>query len=337
MTPPTQDSSLRQEAFETPAPRLRPPSNTAPASPRPASAVEGQVRLFDRQESAREDRVTALDTRYEELEVSFDEQERVFWKHMSSQKRPSYTMAMLRDIRRAMNLLKSMFRDHDGQEEPPVKFVVFASRMPGVFNLGGDLPLFVELIKAGDREGLREYAHACTELQYWRATKLGLPYLSVSLVQGDALGGGFEATLADDVIIAERRAKFGLPEILFNLFPGMGAYSFLSRRLDQARAEKMIFSGRLYSADEMHEMGLVDEVVDDGMGEPALYDFIERNRRSYRTRLAVYEARRKTGTVSHEELIAITDDWVETALQLDKSDVRRMERLAKAQDRRRPK
>ena len=330
MTPPTQDSTLRQAALGGPAPQSR-----MRRSLRLSPAVEQQARAFERPEAEAESRVTALDTRYEELEVSFDAQERVFWKHMSSQTRPSYTLAMLRDIRRAMNLLKGMFRDYRDEGDPPVKYVVFASRMPGVFNLGGDLPLFVELIRRGDRDGLRHYAHACIELQHWRATKLGLPYLSVSLVQGDALGGGFEATLADDVIIAERRAKFGLPEILFNLFPGMGAYSFLSRRLDQVRAEQMIFSGRVYTAEEMHEIGLVDELAEDGMGEHALYDFIERNRRCYRSRRAVYEARRKTGSVSYEELAAITDSWVEAALNLDKSDVRRMERLAKAQDRRR--
>ena len=330
MTPPTQDSTLLKDVQDSTAlsrpsaRRLRlSPVTAAPATPLHRPITPG------------ESRITALDTRYEELETSFDDHERIFWKRMNSQTRPSYTRAMLRDIRQAMNVIKGMFRDHDGWSEPPVKYVVFASRMPGIFNLGGDLPLFVDLIREGDRESLRDYAHACIELQHWRATKLGLPYMSISLVQGDALGGGFEATLADDVIIAERRAKFGLPEILFNLFPGMGAYSFLSRRLDQARAEKMIFSGRVYSAEEMHEMGLVDELADDGMGEHALYDFIERNRRSYRSRLAVYEARRKVDSISHEELRSITDTWVETALRLDKSDVKRMERLAKAQDRRR--
>ena len=62
--------------------------------------------------------------------------------------------------------------------------------------------------------------------------------MTVALIQGDAIGGGFEAMLTNDVVIAERTAKFGLPEILFNLFPGMGAHSFLKRprrRPDGAR------------------------------------------------------------------------------------------------------
>jgi DSF synthase len=46
---------------------------------------------------------------------------------------------------------------------------------------------------------------------------------TIALVQGDALGGGFETALSSNVLIAERSAKLGFPEILFNLFPGMGA------------------------------------------------------------------------------------------------------------------
>jgi DSF synthase len=56
-----------------------------------------------------------------------------------------------------------------------------------------------------------------------------LPILTVGLVQGAALGGGFEALLSFDYVVAERDATFGLPEILFGLFPGMGAHSLLSR------------------------------------------------------------------------------------------------------------
>ena len=93
---------------------------------------------------------------------------------------------------------------------------------------------------------------------------------TISLIQGEALGGGFESALSSNVIIAERRARMGFPEILFNLFPGMGAYSLLSRRLGMKRAEDMIFSGRIYTAEELHEMGVVDLLVEDGTGETAV-------------------------------------------------------------------
>ena len=116
------------------------------------------------------------------------------------------------------------------------------------------------------RGPLRRYAHACVDVVYQNLCKLDLPLLTIALVQGDALGGGFEAVLTNDVIIAERGSKLGLPEILFNMFPGMGAYSLLCRRLDGTRAQQLILSGRLYEAEELERMGLVDLVVEPGRG-----------------------------------------------------------------------
>jgi len=272
---------------------------------------------------------------FAEMEIRFDEEDKILWQYMRPKGRPSYTMGLLRDMRQVLSSVERMFAetDQDKDKDAPVRYLVLASRMPGIFNLGGDLPLFVELIRAGNRDALRNYAHACINVQYPRAINLDLPYISISLVQGDALGGGFEAALADNVIIAERSAKFGLPEILFNLYPGMGAYSFLSRRLDPVAAERMILSGKIFSAEELHEMGIVDVLAEDGEGETAVYDFVARNRRSYHARRALCEARRIARPITREELISITDLWVDAALCLAAADLRKMERLASAQDR----
>lgn len=275
-----------------------------------------------------------LETPFRELEVHFDRQDRIFWQYMKPEGRPSYTMGLLREMRLALGQVERLFAEQEEGAEPPVRYLIMASRLPGIFNMGGDLPLFVELIRKQDHEGLRAYAYACIDVQYPRAVNLNLPVISISLVQGDALGGGFEAALADDIIVAERSAKFGLPEILFNLFPGMGAYSFLARKLNACQAERLILSGRIYSAEELHEMGVVDELVDDGMGEEAIYDIVGRNHRSFNARRAVFQARRMVNPICRDELISITDLWVDTALTLEKNDLRKMERLANAQDRR---
>ncbi len=276
----------------------------------------------------------SLDADFGEFELVCDMPARVLWQYMKPVGRPSFTVGMLDDIAAAQRRVTDAFAACPDPADFPVRYTVFASRIPGIFNLGGDLPLFAELIRQKDREGLRRYAYACVEPQYRRATNLNLPAISISLVQGDALGGGFECALADDVIIAERSAKFGLPEILFNLFPGMGAYSFLSRKVGAVQAESMILSGRIYSAEELYEIGLVEMVADDGAGQEAVYDFIERHDRGFGARQAVYRARRVVSPVELEELRAVTDLWVDTAVGLDPADLRKMERLAAAQDRR---
>jgi len=268
-----------------------------------------------------------------ELDGVLDHGSKIFWQYMRPEGRPSFTFGLLRDMRAAIDHVIRLF-DERGAGEVPVRYTVMASRMPGIFNLGGDLRKFADLIRNQERATLRQYAHACIDVQYPRAVKMNLPIVSISLVQGDALGGGFEAALADDIIIAEKSAKFGLPECLFNLFPGMGALSFLTRKIGAPLAEKMVFSGKIYSAPELHEMGVVDVLAEDGMGEQAVYDFVDQADRAFASRRSVYASRQIISPISRDELIRITDMWVDAALTLTASDIRKMERLAAAQDRR---
>ena len=179
------------------------------------------------------------------------------------------------------------------------------------------------------------YAHSVVDEGYLNAVHLNLPIITVSLVQGDALGGGFEAALSSNLIIAERSAKFGLPEILFNLFPGMGAYSFLARRVNPALAERLIFSGRLYTAEELYELGVVDVLAKDGAGIGALHDYVARNSDRHAAHRAIYAARHRYNPISRDEMLDIATTWVDTALTFNDKDLRKMERLAAAQDRRR--
>jgi DSF synthase len=247
--------------------------------------------------------------------------------------RPSFTPGLLRDMTRTLDCVEAAFAaapDH----KTDIAFLVLTSLIPGIFNLGGDLPHFIRAIERQDREQLTWYARVCAVGQYRRAIGMNLPICTVALVQGDALGGGFEAALAHDVIIAERSANFGLPEVLFNLFPGMGAYSFLVRRVEPARAERIILSGRIWSAMELYDLGIVDRLADDGAGVEAVHDFVDEFERAAPARRALLKARRIVNPVALHELTEIADLWVEAALQLGSSDLRRMRHLARAQDKR---
>jgi DSF synthase len=272
---------------------------------------------------------------FREFELLHDAAEKILFCYFNFTKRPCFTEPVLSEARAIQKLVRGWFGDH-GDAEPPLRYLVLGSRVPGVWNLGGDLDLIAALIRDRNRTALRAYAHACCEVGYTNATGLGfdLPIISVALVQGDALGGGFEAALSSNLIVAERSAKFGLPEILFNLFPGMGAYSFLARRIAPGLAERVIMSGEMYSAEQLYAMGAVDVLAPDGHGLNALYDFIGRGGKRHGALRALYRARRMVSTVTFEEMTHIADLWVEAALKLDDSGLRRMTRLVAAQDRR---
>lgn len=271
----------------------------------------------------------------EHLALVHDTTDEALWCAFKHPERPCFTPALLTDIADFQCRIEHALRISPltAGASPP-KALVWHSNLADVWNLGGDLELFVRLITSGSRETLRTYAHDCVDTVWRNWTKGGAQIETIALIEGDALGGGFEAALSNDVIIAERHSKFGLPEILFRMFPGMGAYSFLSRRIGGAMAESLITSGRLYSADEMAEMGIVDLVVNTGEGKTAVRQWLStKSRRRALSSLA--RVRRRCQPITYEELIDVTDIWVETAFELEPSDLRKMERLARAQDRRR--
>lgn len=272
---------------------------------------------------------------YQEIDISVDEADGVLWCYMAPKDRPSVTPLMAEESLDLQASVRALYEEFDGVQDWPFRYMIWGSRVPGVFNLGGDLRLFAELIRAGDRDSLSTYAKNCIRVVYENYTSLDLPLITVSLVEGDALGGGFEAAVSGDVVLAERGAKFGLPEVLFNLFPGMGAYSIIARRTDAKTAERLILSGRVYGAEDLYEMGLVDVLVDDGQAHESLFDYIQQNRARFRSHLSIYRAGRLVNPLTYRELDEVADMWVDTALALSESDLKRMERLAAAQDRRR--
>lgn len=214
----------------------------------------------------------------------------------------------------------------------PVRYFVLASQSPGVFNFGGDLSLFIKLIVDRKRDQLLQYAKSCIGICYLNAVSYHLPITTISLVEGSALGGGFEAALSGNVLIAEKQAEMGLPETRFNLFPGMGAYSFLARSLGMNAAETMITSGKIYNAQELYEMGLVNVLAENGMGHKAVNDYIKKHRRTSNSFQAIQAVRQFYSPISYEELLGITQIWVDAALRLERKDLLKMERFVKAQN-----
>ena len=269
---------------------------------------------------------------HETLDTAFDADRGIYWCRLRPTGRPCFSPELLRDVASMHGAIRDLFAA--GAPLPPPRWFVCGSAIPGIYNLGGDLGLFQALIAAGDQAGLVRYGHAAVEAIHRNHTALDLPMITIALVQGDALGGGFECALAHDLIVAERSAKFGLPEVLFNLVPGMGAYSFLSRRLGRQAAEKLILSGTVHTAAELHAMGLVDVLAEDGEGEAALLAHIDRTDRWHNAHQATYRTRRRVDPVTLDELRGVVEIWAEAAMRLSAQDLRRMARLTGAQDRR---
>jgi DSF synthase len=264
-----------------------------------------------------------------QLDVRWEAPIGALWTYMTPVSRPNFNRPMLRDFQRWQAEIRREFAD----PAEGLRYLVLGSRFPGVFNLGGDLDLFAGFIAAGDREGLVRYGRDCVAILHNNMRRLELPLVTIALVQGDALGGGLEAVLSFNVVVAERGVRFGLPEIAFGLFPGMGAHSLLSRKVGSARAEEMMLSNRLYSAEEMHELGLVHVLAEPGQGEEAVRAYIGRNGRKQSGHFGIYEASSRVNPVTLEELEDVVEIWADSALCLAPSDLKLMKRLVEAQAR----
>ena len=275
------------------------------------------------------------DHKYRHARVHFDEHLGAALLYMKPEPRPCFTSILLEEMRAFQNeVVRRVRSDLDHGDPSQIRYSVLASDAPGLFSLGGDLNLFANLIQKKDRAALLDYAIKCVRIVHQYSTCLELPLTTISLVQGNAQGGGFEAALSCNVIIAERGTQMGFPEVLFNLFPGMGAYSFLSRRINPALAERLILSGKLYPAEALYEMGVVDYLADPGKGREKLKDYIHESDRRSHSRSLIRLARTKYNRVPYEELLDITELWVDSALQLTERELKTMQRLVRAQNRR---
>jgi DSF synthase len=268
-----------------------------------------------------------------QLQTHFDRPTRALWSRWTAAPRPCFNPGLLADIDAYYNFLANSDGQIDcGDASETIEYVILASGMPGVFNLGGDLDLFRQKIDRRDRAALSAYGRACIDVLYRNYIGHGLPVTTVSLVQGECLGGGFEAALSSDVIVAEKGSRFGFPEILFNLFPGMGAYSFLDRKVGQRTAEAIISSGKIYSAEEMCELGVIDVVAEDGAGEAAVNALIKQRSRSRNGMAALAAVRRRVHQISYDELLDVVGVWVDAALRLTTRDLKLMQRLVSRQN-----
>jgi DSF synthase len=265
------------------------------------------------------------------LDVRFDPVSKTVWCAMRHENSVSWTMPLLRELNALNADIRALFANNQF-DEPPIKFFIGGSLRPGVFNMGGDLSYFLDRVRAHDAEGLRQYAYACVDAVYNNYNGFDSPVVTMALLEGDALGGGLEAALSCQFVVAERGINLGFPEAMFHTFPGMGAYSLISRRLDAARAEKLIMSGRMYKSEEFFEMGLVDILVEKGEGTARARAFIAENGKRHNLLGAVGRVRRRIAPLTIDELRDVTDIWVDSVMGLAPINLRKMEMLAQSQD-----
>ncbi|MGE5360297.1 MAG: enoyl-CoA hydratase-related protein [Bacteroidales bacterium] len=164
------------------------------------------------------------------------------------------------DRQKALNALNSAALDDlrravlDAKRDDTVRVVIITGAGEKSFVAGADINELARLAPLDAREHAQAGQHVFDLIEH-----LGKPVIAA--INGYALGGGCELSLACTFRIASESAVFGQPEIDLGLIPGYGGTQRLSRLVGRSRAMDLVLTGRKIKAAEALQIGLVDRVV----------------------------------------------------------------------------
>lgn len=148
------------------------------------------------------------------------------------------------------------------QDDPEVRAVVLTGSGDQSFCAGADLKAIAR------RENLFHPEHPEWGFAGYVSHFIDKP--TIAAVNGTALGGGTELALASDLVVAEERAKFGLPEVKRGLIAAAGGVFRIIEQLPRKVGLELMFTGEPMTAADALRWGLINRVVPDGPGTPAL-------------------------------------------------------------------
>ena len=138
-----------------------------------------------------------------------------------------------------------------------VKALIITGSGDRAFCSGGDLSQFHNLKTEGESyEMLSKMGSLLTRLAF-------LPKPTIAFINGTAIGGGCEIAAACDFRVARRTAKMGFVQGNLAITTGWGGGTLLLERIPVSKAMSLLMTARLEQAEALHEMGFVDEVVDE--------------------------------------------------------------------------
>ena len=171
----------------------------------------------------------------------------------------AFTPSMLRELDAALD---------SAVADPATRAIAITGAGAKAFTAGNDVERLAVLdsvsayrdMLAGQRIAMR--LHECAKP-------------TIAMVNGYALGGGFELALACDFVVAARTASFGFPEITLNTLPGWGGTQLAVAKLGLARAKQMVLTGRRYGAEECMAFGFIQQLVEPERLLDAVLEFAE--------------------------------------------------------------
>ena len=148
---------------------------------------------------------------------------------------------------------------------PITSACIITSARPGGFSVGGDLKeLYNSALNLSPKKrvaGLRKFIQRIHKV----ANAIdAAPFVTLAAVHGLCMGGGLELALVCDLIVADKMARFGFPELRLGIIPGFGGIPRLRRDVGNSFIRDLLFTGRTVKAEAAHQAGLITHLAGEG-------------------------------------------------------------------------
>jgi enoyl-CoA hydratase/carnithine racemase len=148
---------------------------------------------------------------------------------------------------------------------PITSACIITSARPGGFSVGGDLKeLYNDALNLSPKNrvaGLRKFIERIHKV----ANAIdAAPFITIAAVHGLCIGGGLELALLCDLIVGDKMARFGFPELRLGFIPGFGGIPRLRRDVGNSFIRDLLFTGRTVKAEAAHQAGLLTHLAGEG-------------------------------------------------------------------------
>jgi len=262
-----------------------------------------------------------------QLTLEFDSEAQLLWITLRPEPKPVFTLQIIDSVRKVQGAIMRLW---PRVAECPIRFLAYRS-VGSIFSLGGDLDFYLDCLASNDRASLARYADLAADVIRLNATGLDGLVLTLSTIQGKALGGGIDPARACNIMIAEESATFGYPEVNYNHFP-ISAVPILSRHTGLLEAQRILLSGADYTAADFHKVGALNAVVPDGTGEEWVRKYALKTAATQRARVILLGVFTQRAGDLDQELSAGAAQWVDHMLTLTPLEISKLQRIAHAQE-----
>lgn len=287
------------------------------AGVRDAGGVDGVVGAIERRAGA-----------LPQISLSYEGEHKLLWITMRPEPKPVLTLSLIESIRAVQNAVWDIWAR---TPDRPVLYMAVRSR-GRVYSLGGDLDFYLDCLARNDRGGLAHYARVASDVILMSRNGLNGSVITLSNVHARVMGGGTDSARGCNVMVAEEGATFSYPEVNYNHFP-ISAVPILSRHAGPIEAERILLSGREYSAPEFLDRGVIDALVPQGGGEEWIRRYAAGTMATHSARCAVIAAfNQQSGDLS-AALTTAAAAWVSHIMSLQPLEISKLQRIAAAQER----